>query len=119
LGPRLNAELIGYFLPNTRSGSFVGAPSPRRIVLDLDVSGINEPDALVLDALARLEIVARRYGATLRLRRASDALTDLIECAGLAGVLEIERSGVEVDRQVEEGEQRGIDEEVHPGDGAV
>ena len=95
------------------------ASSPRRIVLDCDVSGITELDARALDTLARLQLVASRFGATLRLRRASDALADLIECAGLAGVLEIERSGVEVDGQVEEGEQRGIDEEVHPRDGAV
>ena len=74
---------------------------------------------LVLDTLARLELVARRFGATIRLRNAGDALVELIAWAGLADVLEVEQSGVEMDRQVEEGEELGVDEEVHRGDGAV
>lgn len=98
----------------------VKTPLPGRIVIGCDVSGITEPDALVLDTLARLELVARRFGATIRLHNASAALVDLIAWAGLAGVLEVavEASGVEMDRQVEEGEEFGVDEEVHRGDGA-
>jgi len=93
-------------------------PAPA-VVIDLDVSRIGEPDEVVLETLARLQLTARRLGATVRLRNASPALADLIECAGLADVLVRAESGVEVDRQIEEREQVGVDEEVHPGDGAV
>lgn len=94
------------------------APLPRRIV-SCDVSEITEPDALALDTLARLQLVAYRFGATIRLHNAGDALVELIAWAGLDGVLEVEPSGVEADRKVEEGEQLGVDEEVHRGDGAA
>jgi hypothetical protein len=97
----------------------VETPLPRRIVIGCDVSGITEPDVLVLDNLARLELVARRFGATIRLRNAGDALVELIAWAGLADVLELEPSGVEMDRQVEEGEELGVDEEIHRGDGTA
>lgn len=97
----------------------MGAPSSRRIVIGCDVSGITEPDALALDTLARLQLVARRFGATIRLYNASDVLAALIECAGLAEVLEVETSVVEVGGQVEEGEELGVDEEVHGRDRAV
>lgn len=92
------------------------------------MSGITDPDAVALDALARLQLTARRFGVTIRLQNAGPDLARLIECAGLADVLivcdaggagDAGSSGVEVDRQVEEGEQGRVDEEVHGGDGAV
>ena len=93
------------------------APRPERIVVRCDVSGVTA-DAAALDALARLQLTAHRFGATLLLHDAGRALTDLIEWAGLAEVLLVE-SGVEPEGQVEEREELGIDEEVHRGDGAV
>jgi hypothetical protein len=93
--------------------------SPEWIVVRCDVSGITDPDVVTLDTLARLELMARRWGARIRLVNATPALVDLIACAGLGGVLEVVGSGVEVDGQVEEREQRRVDEEVHGGDGAV
>jgi hypothetical protein len=95
-----------------------GRPAPP-VVIGCDVGGITDPDAPVLDSLARLQLVARRFGATIRLHNASAALADLIACSGLGDVLEVVESGVEMDRQVEEREQVGVDEEVHGGDGSV
>jgi ABC-type transporter Mla MlaB component len=51
-----------------------------------DVSGV-EPDAVTVEALARLQLAARRYGCQVRLRNASDALLDLVGFMGLADVL--------------------------------
>jgi hypothetical protein len=45
------------------------------------------PDAVTLEALARLQLAARRRGCQVRLRHASAALLDLVAFAGLADVL--------------------------------
>jgi hypothetical protein len=82
--------------------------------VELDVSGL-APDVLTLDALARLQLSARRRGRRLRLRAASDELSDLIELAGLSEAL-----GVEPHRQPEQREQRaGVEEERELDDPAV
>ena len=44
-------------------------------------------DAVTIDALARLELAARRHGCQLRLRNASDDLRELVAFMGLADVL--------------------------------
>ncbi|HWF58442.1 MAG TPA: STAS domain-containing protein [Candidatus Dormibacteraeota bacterium] len=51
-----------------------------------DVCGV-EADAVSVDALARLELAARRRGCQLRMRGASDDLRDLIGFMGLRDVL--------------------------------
>ena len=51
-----------------------------------DVDGI-EPDAVTVDALARLQLAAQRQGCTVRLRCASDELRELVSFMGLADVL--------------------------------
>ena len=51
-----------------------------------DVRGI-DPDAVTVDALARLQLGARRYGCTVRLRNASDELRALVGFMGLTAVL--------------------------------
>jgi len=51
-----------------------------------DVLGV-EPDAVTVDALARLQLAARRYGCQVRLRRASDELRALVAFMGLEDVL--------------------------------
>jgi len=96
----------------------VETPEPEWIVR-CDLSGLAEVDAAVLDALARLQLKARRSGVTLRLCNVDRALADLIEWAGLSDVLRIAESVVEVDGQVEQREELGVDEEVHRGDGPV
>ena len=51
-----------------------------------DVHGV-EPDAVTVDALARLQLGAHRHGCQVRLRGASKELVELVEFMGLADVL--------------------------------
>jgi ABC-type transporter Mla MlaB component len=51
-----------------------------------DVNGV-DPDAVTVDALARLQLAARRHGCQVRLRHASAALLDLLTFMGLRDVL--------------------------------
>jgi ABC-type transporter Mla MlaB component len=51
-----------------------------------DVTGV-EPDAVVVDALARLQLAALRRGCRVHLRGASAGLLDLVELMGLSNVL--------------------------------
>jgi len=45
------------------------------------------PDAVTVDALARLQLAARRRGCLVRLRHASAALVELVRFMGLTDVL--------------------------------
>jgi hypothetical protein len=79
-------------------------PGPRTIVCD--VSAL-DPDAVTIDALARLQLSSRRVGCELRLRHASRELQELLAFVGLDEVLGLETGG-----QPEEREQRvGVEEE--------
>jgi len=60
-----------------------------RDVVICDVAGLAEPDAATVDALARLQLTAKRLGHALRLRGASSELRDLIDLAGLGAVLPV------------------------------
>jgi ABC-type transporter Mla MlaB component len=51
-----------------------------------DVSAV-EPDAVSVDALARLQLAARRRGCQARLRGASSELLDLLAFMGMLDVL--------------------------------
>ncbi len=51
-----------------------------------DVNGV-EPDAVTVDALARLQLAARRHRCRVRLRHASAELRELVAFMGLADVL--------------------------------
>lgn len=51
-----------------------------------DVSGVN-PDAVTIDALARLQLAARRHGCQVRLRDPSEELLELLAFMGLRDVL--------------------------------
>jgi hypothetical protein len=50
------------------------------------VSGI-DPDAVTVDALARLQLAAQRYACQVRLRDASPGLLELVAFMGLTDVL--------------------------------
>lgn len=52
-----------------------------------DVGAISAPDAVTIDALARLQLVAHRLGKELLLRRAASELCELLALAGLSDVL--------------------------------
>jgi ABC-type transporter Mla MlaB component len=60
-----------------RSGASVAFCDVRRV----------EPDAVTVDALARLQLAARRCGCQVRLRGASDDLRRLVAFMGLQEVL--------------------------------
>ncbi len=51
-----------------------------------DVGGV-DPDAVTVDALARLQLAARRRGCQVRLRHASPALLEIVAFMGLLDVL--------------------------------
>ena len=55
-------------------------------VVRCDVAGV-EPDAVTVDALARLQLAATRCGCSICLCNASPALLELVELMGLANVL--------------------------------
>ena len=80
-------------------------------------NALTDVDALTLDTLARLQLIAQRLGTSIHLLNASPKLVDLLALAGLSEVLRATAaSGVEIDRLVEQREQIGVDEEIHPGD---
>ena len=51
-----------------------------------DVRGV-DPDAVTVDALARLQLAARQHGCQVRLRNASSELLELLAFMGLRDVL--------------------------------
>ena len=59
--------------------------SPAAVAL-CDVRGV-EPDAVTVEALARLQLAARRTGCRVRLRNASSELLELVTFMGLSEVL--------------------------------
>jgi ABC-type transporter Mla MlaB component len=86
-----------------------------------DVAALAEPDAVTIDALARLQLTALRLGYRVELRRAGEELEDLLSLTGLLGVLTGHRarvaSAVEAWREPELGEQvLGVEEEADPRD---
>jgi ABC-type transporter Mla MlaB component len=52
-----------------------------------DVEALVSPDAAAVDALARLQLAARRLHREIRLERASEELAALIELSGLSDVI--------------------------------
>jgi hypothetical protein len=81
----------------------------RTIVVRME--GGAAPDLGMVDALARLQLAARRTGWTIRLRVACPEVRELVELAGLADVLALEALG-----QAEDREQLGVEEVVEPRD---
>jgi hypothetical protein len=87
--------------------------APRTTIV-CDVSAL-DPDAVTLDALARLQLAARRVGLEIRLRHATSELQELLAFVGLTELLHVEAGG-----QPEEREQRGgVEEERQLDDPAV
>ncbi len=77
------------------------------------MGGVTDPDLATVDALARLQLAARRLGRSIRLRHASRELRELLSLAGLSDVLPCGAELlVETERQAEEREEaRGVQEE--------
>jgi ABC-type transporter Mla MlaB component len=83
-----------------------------------DVGALADPDAVTIDALARLQLTAHRVGSQMGLRNASRELRELLDFAGLSSVVPLSRtSRVEAGRQAEEREIGGcLQEERDPAD---
>ena len=80
--------------------------SPRPTTIACEVGSVSA-DALAVDALARLQLTARRSGHEIRLRNATSELQELIAFVGLREVLRVETVG-----EAEEWEQPlGVEEE--------
>jgi ABC-type transporter Mla MlaB component len=58
----------------------------RAHIVICDVTGL-QPDAVTVEALARLQLGARRLGCRVRLQNASAELVDLVAFMGLRDVL--------------------------------
>jgi hypothetical protein len=88
----------------------------RTIVLGLGWN--TRPDAGTVDALARLQLTARRLGYSIELEDVPAELRDLLELMGLNEIFpRCERLPVGMRRQVEQREHpRGVEEEGHTAD---
>jgi ABC-type transporter Mla MlaB component len=80
-GPIARSDLPGLC---GRICSLLSEPAADHVVCD--VCGV-EPDAVTVDALARLQLAATRRGCRIFLRNASDELVQLVGLMGLSDVL--------------------------------
>ncbi|MFF7190733.1 STAS domain-containing protein [Streptomyces sp. NPDC008222] len=85
--------------------------SGRAEVVVCDASGLGPPALTTVDALARLQLAARRAGGRIRLRDPAPALRALLDLSGLP---------IELEGQVEQREPAlRVEEAVEPGDPAL
>jgi ABC-type transporter Mla MlaB component len=83
-----------------------------------DVGAVVDPDGVTIDALARLQLTARRLGRDIGLRHASRELQELLDFVGLSGAIPLSAgSRIEARGQAEEREERRcVQEERDPAD---
>jgi hypothetical protein len=62
-------------------------PDPATGLVVCDVGAITDPDAVTIEALARLQLTAQRLGHNLLLYRAGRELLDLLTLTGLGDIL--------------------------------
>lgn len=80
-------------------------------VVVCDVAGLGPPGLATVDALARMQLAARRAGGRIRLRAPAPPLLLLLDLVGLR---------FELEGEAEEREPAlGVEEAVEPGDAAV
>jgi ABC-type transporter Mla MlaB component len=87
-------------------------------VVVCDVEALADPDAATVDALARLQLTARRLGRQVRLRHACGELQELLALMGLSDTVPICAELALGSRgKVEEREPaHGVEEEADPAD---
>jgi anti-anti-sigma regulatory factor len=87
-------------------------------VILCDAAELTGPDLDTVDALARLQLSARRRGCRVELRNVPPDLAELLELCGLAQVLRLaDALGVDPRRQPEHREEAGgVQEEGDPRD---
>lgn len=87
-------------------------------VVICDVGAVAHPDAVTIEAVARLQLTARRLGRHIRLHRVGGRLAELLSLTGLSDVVS-PHDGLRLEprRQPEQREQGlGVQEGVHPDD---
>jgi ABC-type transporter Mla MlaB component len=99
-----------------RVGAILEMNDAGRVVCD--VGALTGADAVTVDALARLQLTARRLGRRIALRYAGDDLQSLLGFMGLSDVVPLcVELALEPGGQSEEREQgRGVEEEDDPVD---
>ena len=94
--PRRSVTLVihGAVTPETIPGFCARVTAlltdPTVDVVTCDLSGVVDPDACALDALARMQLTARRMGRSIRLRHVEPAMRDLLVLAGLTDIVRAE-----------------------------
>jgi ABC-type transporter Mla MlaB component len=73
-----------------QAGSWLSECDTKRVVCD--VRAVVDPDAVTIDALARLRLTAKRMGLKVTIRHASHQLRDLLRFTGLEGAVPISDS---------------------------
>jgi anti-anti-sigma regulatory factor len=114
LGGRLSrADIVGLC---ERVATWIGRSEASVVVCD--VTAVVDPDAVTIDALARLQLTARRLGRQLRIRHTSTELQELLIFTGLNEVIPLcAKLAIEARGQAEQGEQtRRVEEEGDPYD---
>jgi ABC-type transporter Mla MlaB component len=83
-----------------------------------EVGALTDPDLVTIEALALMQLTARRLGGQVRLRHACGKLQGLLALTGLRDVVPLcAELGPEPGRQTEQREQpRGVEERVEPDD---
>jgi ABC-type transporter Mla MlaB component len=71
-----------------RAGELMSASDGSVVVCE--VGGLERSDIVAVDAIARVQVIARRLGRELRLKNATIELRDLIGLAGLDDVVALE-----------------------------
>lgn len=90
-----------------------GSAGPDRAIV---MACAGPADLATVDALARLRLAAKRAGLDLRLVCAGHRLGELLDLAGLDGVVLTGGSDVEVVGEPEPGEEPGVEEVVDVSD---
>ena len=113
VGPIAPADISGLC---ERAGTLLESGGAVRLICD--VGAVAHPDAVTVDALARLKLTAHRLGRQVGVRNASPELHELLDFMGLSGVIPPSpRSRIEPGRQAEQREEgRGVKEERDPAD---
>jgi STAS domain len=86
-------------------------------LITYDMGAVVEPDVMAIEALARLQLTARRLRGSIQVRHVSGELRDMLDMAGLCAVVPLcDESPLGSGGQVEEAEQARVEEGVDRGD---
>ncbi len=104
-------------LSRQRTDAGKGNPLVHRVIV-CDAAQLSGSDLETVEALARLQLEARRRGFRVQLRHVPPELAELLELCGLAEVLRLgDALGVDAGRQAEHREEAGgVQEEGDAGD---